>query len=258
MGLLANKSHSDADERVAEVLSRVPAAFAVEPDDATEAQHLAAITAAARDAADTPRPTTKRRNVLTRNRPLIVTARLLAAAVGACALMAALAVAGVTLPGPASDVAKSVGLPNQADDNARGATGLEGAERADEVRQDAAHRQDGERGSSDGAGKGDDVSAENNGRDTGIGDDVSTEAQTLGEGMRNAESDEERRQIAEEFNQQVQTWAKDRSRLPDQAQSAPQNGETESQGDAQTGETRSADGQAIADEHRPDSPGNRP
>jgi hypothetical protein len=180
---------------------------------------------------------------------MIITAKLAASAVAVCAATAGLAVAGVTLPDPASDVAKSIGLPNQAEEKSGNAGGIEGAE---DVRQNS---------------EGDDVSTESHGESHGIGESVSGEAQQLGEAMREADTPEERKAIAEEFSNSVREQAQDRSRLPEEAQSAPQNGETngetESQGGPETGEAHAEEGQSLgqakADEHRSEDPGgNRP
>jgi len=232
------------DERLAEFIREMPAAFTATPDTETESRQLAAITAAARALAHQglpPEMETKWRNALPRNRPMIITAKLATSALAVCAATAGLAVAGVTLPDPASDVAKSVGLPNQADDKSGNAGDIEGAA---DVRQNP---------------EGDDVSTESHGESHGIGESVSGQAQQLGDAMSEADTPEERKVIAEEFSDSVKEQAQDRSRLPEEAQSAPETGETQSQGGPETGETHSQEGQTLgetkADEHRPEDPG---
>jgi hypothetical protein len=263
MSLSRSKRRHEVDERTADVLRRLPAAYTESSDEATRARHLVAIAEAARAAGEAVEQHPKRRNPVLRNRPMVLAARLGVSVIALCAVTAAVAGAGVTLPEPARGVADAVGLPNQAEENAADAG------KDAEVRQDADVRQDDaadSKGKSDDAkskADGDDVSAQQN--DSGIGDDVSGLAEGLGERMRNAESDEERRQIADEFSDQVQTWAKDRSRLPEDAQDAPQEeqADTEAQGGPETGDEQSqnapVDGQDVADEHRPETPAdNRP
>jgi hypothetical protein len=238
----------EQDERLAELLREMPTAFAAAPDTETESRHLAAITAAARDLAhqdhSEPDPAlgAKWRNTLSRNRRMIVTAKLAASALAVCAASAGLAVAGVTLPDPASDVAKAIGLPNQADDKSDNAADIEGAE---DVRQNS-------KPDTTSDGEGDDVSTESHGEGHGIGESVSDDAQQLGDAMSEADTPEERKAIAEEFSNSVKEQARDRSRLPEQAQSAPESGETQSQDGQSLGEEK-------ADEHRPeDAGGGRP
>ena len=253
-----------ADERLAELIREMPTAFAATSDTETESRHLAAITAAARDLAHqdqternpasgarrwlAPTLGTKWRNALPRNRPMIITAKVAASAVAVCAATAGLAVAGVTLPDPASDVAKSIGLPNQAEEKSGNARGIEGAE---DVRQNS---EGGSKPDTTSKGNGDDVSTESHSDGHGIGDEVSDAAQGQGEATS---------QDGKEFGEWVREQAQDRSRLPEEAQSAPETGETQSQGGPETGEARSQEGQSLgpakAEEHRPEDPGgNRP
>ena len=261
MGLIDDEQ----DERLAELLRKMPTAFAAAPDTEAESRHLAAITAAARDLAhqdhSEPDPDlgarrwlpravgAKWRNTLSRNRPMIITAKLAASAIAVCAATAGLAVAGVTLPDPASDVAKEIGLPNQADDKSHNAADIEGAE---DVRQNS-------KTDATSDGEGDDVSTKSHGESHGIGESVSDSAQQLGDAMREADTPEERRALAEEFSNSVKEQAQDRSRLPEQTQSAPEAGETHSQDGAETGEARSQEGRSLgeekADEHRPEGAG---
>lgn len=102
------------------------------PDPAVEAEHVAAMAAAAKaiatgsqarepageaDAALLARPGTRWSPAVLRARFAAPAARLLATAAVAFAALAGLAVAGVNLPEPARGVAKALGLAHQEDDS---------------------------------------------------------------------------------------------------------------------------------------------
>lgn len=137
MRFFTRQTDTELDAETLEAFaSRVRDTYATAPDEAITARQLAAITASARRLADRdPQASVDRsrpearilgsqnrwRNAMRRNRPFVVAAKLAATAVAAVALMAGLAVAGVTLPAPAQDAFDKAGvdLPNQAAENAR-------------------------------------------------------------------------------------------------------------------------------------------
>jgi len=121
----------EASEQLAAFVRQVKAAYADAPGEGTEARHVTAIVETARlvageadtsplpagSSANPPTGARKWRTTLSRNRLVARTAQLAGAALAAVLATAGLAVAGVTLPTPAQDAFKSVGLelPNQTD-----------------------------------------------------------------------------------------------------------------------------------------------
>lgn len=107
---------SPPDDRVAAVVRAIPGTFAARPDEATEARHIALVVEAAARTASAPESgrASRAQRGAARRRSALLVGKLAAAVVAGSALMASLAVAGVTLPGPARGIADAVGLPHQA------------------------------------------------------------------------------------------------------------------------------------------------
>ncbi|HEX8120633.1 MAG TPA: hypothetical protein VF549_05125 [Solirubrobacteraceae bacterium] len=155
--------HDDAFEAFAEdVRSAVPSP----PGEETARRHLAAMRAAAAEAAQVPAPGAGRRERVGRRRsagPLRPVLRLGAVTAGALAVFSgastALAAIGVELPEPVRAPFEAVGieLPNQPDDGGEGTTPPAGSKRRNpgqspQHRRDGEHRPpaEGERGRSEG------------------------------------------------------------------------------------------------------------
>ena len=244
----------EADHGLAELIRTVELAFEQRPDPETESRHLAAIAGAAAhprtESTPAARPQRvpaerKWRTALARNRQVMRAGKLMAGVLALCVATAGLAVAGVTLPGPARDVAAALGLPNQqAEENAKADEALEQAP-GQEIRSTRQSERGGNGDSASEGKRGGGVSTQqHDGEDHGIGGDVSEDAQ--GQRERTVE---QRKEFGQRTRQRAHDLAEEHSggRLPDQSESGPPSGLTQPQGGAQTGEEMSQDGRTFGE-----------